>query len=129
MTTTIQCNQREVSLLFTPNTFFTEKVQLRDYQHMQELLGGDCFAIQLPESILVWCSFQKDRKPYEHSISIASGGYIEVLLGNVVITSNDDDNMNGFRDLSDRQMKWLAQNSQLIKSELNDYFIIQFNVN
>lgn len=128
MTMTIEtavCN----SLFLNAGSFFASTIELAGYRHMQQLLGGECEAIQLTPNILIW------YKPYEnvlgspdndHTLTILKGNQSVNLYGNILITSNDDNNLDGIRGLSDQQHKWLGQHSELIISEHTGNYIIQF---
>ena len=116
------------SLLFSPKAFFAKNVLIENFKQMQELLGGECFAITLPHEILLWCSVQKDRKPSEHTLSILKQGYREHYYGNLLFTSDDEDSFQGIRSLSEHQIKWLGKQCRIVESPLSGDSVFDFHM-
>ena len=127
MTTSVAIKNKINSQLVRVDSVFVNPIQLENFNHMQEVLGGDCFAISLPQDILLWRGTTSGRSIFEHTITIRYGKKAEHLLGSVLITSNDEDHLDGICSLSDNQLKWLRDNFQLEKSELHGNYVLTFN--
>jgi len=126
MTTSVAIKNIIHSQLVRVDSVFVNPFLLEDFNHMREVLGGDCFAIALPHDIVLWCATPIDRSIFEHTVTIQIGKKAEHLLGNVLITSNDEDSLNGICSLSEHQLKWLRENFYLEKSELHGNYVMKF---
>lgn len=114
------------SLLFRTHCIYAETVQLVDFTHMQQLLGGECFAIEFPMEILLWCSNQWDRAAIEHTLTIDKNGKKIECYGNLLFTSNDNDCPTGIGSLTEEQTKWLSQNFRIALSPLHGNHVFEF---
>lgn len=128
MTTMVETKNQVFSQLVREDSIFVNPFLLDGFEHMQKVLGGDCIAIALPIDIIFWYSAAATQDPYKHTMTIRYYGKTEHVYGNVLITSNDDDNVNGIRSLSPCQLKWLIDNVYFVRSELHGNYVLKFFV-
>lgn len=124
MTMMIQ-EELAVSLYFQEGSFFANRVQVNGYMQMQELLGKDCIAYQLPCDILLWHSNQATTHE-SHTLTIQKSTQLCHVFGGCLLTSNDEDGLDGFKALSNDQFQWLSQNHDLIESPFTGNYAIKF---
>ncbi len=127
MTMMIQ-EELAVSLYFAESSFFANRVQVNGYDQMQELVGEDCIAYQLPCDILLWHSNQATTCE-GHTLTIQQGTRISHVFGGCLLTSNDEVGLDGFKALSNEQFQWLSQNHDLIESPFTGNYAIKFIIN
>ena len=114
------------TFLFRSGSIYAEVIELENFTHMQEVLGGECFAIQFPKDILLWCTNQRDRPAIDHTLSIVKDGHKAEYFGNLLFTSNDDEKLEGINFLSVEQTKWLSENFRMGTSPLHGNFVFEF---
>lgn len=123
---TVVSKTKTKALLFRSNCIYVDAIDLEDFGHMQELLGGDCVAIEFPKDILLWCANQWDRAAIEHTLTIVKNGRKVEWYGNLLFTSNDSDCPSGISSLTDEQTKWLSQNFNMSISPLHGNHVFEF---
>ncbi|MEK5071771.1 hypothetical protein [Sporosarcina sp. FSL K6-1508] len=116
------------SLFFLESNFFANNILLEDFDHMQTLLGGDCIALALPCDILLWYPVPGESR-VKHTLTIQQATEQKIIYGNCLLTSNDEESLNGIRSLSANQRKWLGDNHSMVESEISGEYVIKFITN
>lgn len=116
--------------LICTESLFVNNLSLVSFEQLQNVLGGnDCYVIKLPEDILLWTSVTDGFDDYKHTVTIHNRGISEYIYGNVIITSNDEDNISGMKDLTDKQLDWLKENFCLEESIKHRGYAFTFYLN
>lgn len=117
------------SMLISSESLFVSNLTLNSFEQLHEVLqSDDCYVINLPENLLLWCSVTYGSNAYQHALTIHSNERTENIYGNIVITSNDDNNLSGMSDLTNKQLAWLQENLRLEESNIHRGHVFSFNL-